>query len=595
MKRLMLFVSILGFAISAGAVTFNTNTSIATGNTLYDGQDIVVDACALTVDGQHAFKSLRVTNGGIVTHSPSSIPGLSLTIAEDVLVDITSTIDVSGKGYDSDTGPGKGGTGVQYGGGGGYGGLGGNSDNDNAIGGISYGSITEPVNLGSGGGSGGSNKGGAGGGAIRLTIAGTLTIEGHIAANGADAPTIAGGGGSGGSIYLLVDRLSGAGAIVVNGGVGGHKPTIDYGGGGSGGRIAIYYSQNSFIGNLLASGKLGAYNGGAGTIFRKRTSETCGHLLVDNDNVDGALTPLTLPDTFADISAANYGKLDLSIPGILTVIDQLIVADRGFVYLQTTQILPRVHILPGGELGHRQSRTGFDLIVTGDVIIESGGAISGAGKGYGSDTGPGKGGTGTQYGGGGGHGGMGGSSRNDNAFGGSPYGLATDPIYLGSGGGSGGSSEGGAGGGAIRMTVNGILDNKGRISANGADAPTITGGGGSGGSLYLVVGTLTGTGAIVANGGVGGKKPTIDYGGGGSGGRIAIYSSSDGFVGPISVDGGLGFTPGEKGTIYQVYIPVCGDVLHPYPVGDLNRDCRVNLLDVAILAEHWLECSAPGC
>lgn len=39
----------------------------------------------------------------------------------------------------------------------------------------------------------------------------------------------------------------------------------------------------------------------------------------------------------------------------------------------------------------------------------------------------------------------------------------------------------------------------------------------------------------------------------------------------------------------------CGDPEHPYPVGDLNGDCRVNILDLAILASHWLECSAPEC
>ena len=38
---------------------------------------------------------------------------------------------------------------------------------------------------------------------------------------------------------------------------------------------------------------------------------------------------------------------------------------------------------------------------------------------------------------------------------------------------------------------------------------------------------------------------------------------------------------------------ICGDADHPYPVGDLNHDCRVDFLDLAILAEHWLESTAP--
>ncbi len=39
--------------------------------------------------------------------------------------------------------------------------------------------------------------------------------------------------------------------------------------------------------------------------------------------------------------------------------------------------------------------------------------------------------------------------------------------------------------------------------------------------------------------------------------------------------------------------PQCGDPNHPYPPGDLNQDCHVDLLDFATLALHWLECTAP--
>ena len=35
----------------------------------------------------------------------------------------------------------------------------------------------------------------------------------------------------------------------------------------------------------------------------------------------------------------------------------------------------------------------------------------------------------------------------------------------------------------------------------------------------------------------------------------------------------------------------CGDYQHPYPVGDINKDCRVNMIDFAMMAEHWLECT----
>ncbi|MHC4500604.1 MAG: hypothetical protein ACYS21_16015 [Planctomycetota bacterium] len=34
--------------------------------------------------------------------------------------------------------------------------------------------------------------------------------------------------------------------------------------------------------------------------------------------------------------------------------------------------------------------------------------------------------------------------------------------------------------------------------------------------------------------------------------------------------------------------PLCGDEDHPYPVGDINSDCEVDIGDVVILALAWL-------
>jgi len=39
----------------------------------------------------------------------------------------------------------------------------------------------------------------------------------------------------------------------------------------------------------------------------------------------------------------------------------------------------------------------------------------------------------------------------------------------------------------------------------------------------------------------------------------------------------------------------CGDECHAFPNGDLNQDCEVNLLDIAIMARTWLECTKPEC
>ena len=46
---------------------------------------------------------------------------------------------------------------------------------------------------------------------------------------------------------------------------------------------------------------------------------------------------------------------------------------------------------------------------------------------------------------------------------------------------------------------------------------------------------------------------------------------------------------------WEDYLPYCGDIEHPYPVTDVNRDCRVDLADFAMFAAEWLECTAPEC
>lgn len=39
----------------------------------------------------------------------------------------------------------------------------------------------------------------------------------------------------------------------------------------------------------------------------------------------------------------------------------------------------------------------------------------------------------------------------------------------------------------------------------------------------------------------------------------------------------------------------CGDECHPYPIGDLDKDCVVTFGDFALFASHWLECTKPEC
>src|SRR5215471_999350 len=72
-SRTILFFICLLFALSSpGAVVFTNDTTIHSFDTNYDGNDIIVSNCTLTVDGPHGFLSLLVGPAATVTHSYSS-------------------------------------------------------------------------------------------------------------------------------------------------------------------------------------------------------------------------------------------------------------------------------------------------------------------------------------------------------------------------------------------------------------------------------------------------------------------------------------------------------------------------------------------
>ncbi len=55
---------------------------------------------------------------------------------------------------------------------------------------------------------------------------------------------------------------------------------------------------------------------------------------------------------------------------------------------------------------------------------------------------------------------------------------------------------------------------------------------------------------------------------------------------------------GASPVLYDLTIkpsPCCGDLDHPYPPGDANKDCRVDFADLALMASYWLQCTAPDC
>ena len=62
----------------------------------------MIKGTTVAIDGPHNFDSVHLINGGVLTHTANTTTAthkLDLTVTEQVIVDATSRIDVSGKGY----------------------------------------------------------------------------------------------------------------------------------------------------------------------------------------------------------------------------------------------------------------------------------------------------------------------------------------------------------------------------------------------------------------------------------------------------------------------------------------------------------------
>ncbi|MCG2726399.1 MAG: hypothetical protein L6420_09160 [Elusimicrobia bacterium] len=227
----------------------------------------VVDKGILYLNNSTIANDVNIYSGGVITHN-GNVDKFDLKVANNLDIKQGGKIIADGRGYGSNSGPGKGLEGVRQGSGGGYGGKGGKGDN-NVLGGEVYGSIAEPLELGSGGGKGrySNIRGGAGGGLIKLEVGNILRVNGAISSNGVGGNcnsfgSCNGAGGSGGSMYIVTNNLEGNGTIAVNGG-----QTIGEGGGGGGGRIGIFYNTKQFNGNILSLGGGGSSLGEKGTVL----------------------------------------------------------------------------------------------------------------------------------------------------------------------------------------------------------------------------------------------------------------------------------------------------------------------------------------
>ena len=424
------FLTALAFSIhvtGAKAVVFTTATNIGPGSLAFDGQPIVVNRCTVTVDGRHSFASLLLTNGAVLTHSPA--PGgelsnrLDLIIVGDLTVLAGCQVSAAGCGYAGTNGPGSGAPiSGGAGGGGAHGGNGGPGQNG-GLGGVGgYGAMLTPTNHGSAGGNSAGDPGGRGGGVVRLVVGGTLRVDGNLSVDGGTPvpyPNYYPGGGAGGSLYATVGTLAGSGAITARGG----SSTTTYGGGGGGGRIALYYDTNSFSGTISAVGGAGK-PGGAGTIFVKTNAAASGELLVDNESMAGAVTPLSSSETFG-LRVRRNGTALVTSPLQLA---SLVVETNG--QLTSLGIEAPLDIRVAGQALVTANGSFFSscrLQVEGDLTIASNGVLSAQGLGYpfATNQGPGAGvNIAGGAGGGGGHGGFGGVGQNGSAGGGG-YGGAT--------------------------------------------------------------------------------------------------------------------------------------------------------------------------
>lgn len=225
---------------------------------------------------------ILVVSGGVITHDTGD-RDFYLEALRDIAVETGGKISADGKGYGSDSGPGKPSpySGCSNGAGGGHGGLGG--DTGAIKGGVIYDSPLNPYAAGSGGGSSLCNAaGGGGGGIINLAAGGKIVVNGNISANGAAGGTAwcytcsngGGGGGSGGTVFLKAGAIEGAGNINADGGPGGWGN-----GGGGGGRVALYYNTRSLTRAVTANGA--AQSGKPGTVLENGVIKSGGSPTTD--------------------------------------------------------------------------------------------------------------------------------------------------------------------------------------------------------------------------------------------------------------------------------------------------------------------------
>jgi hypothetical protein len=564
--------------LPAQVVTFTNNTTLGIHDTNYDGFDLVVTNCTVTVDGPHSFASLLVQPGGVLTHTyaptgslenrvhiaaePHALTGTdsvplnqtgaapaSVAVTDDqgiltyvLNADYTVGTDTNGfvtiqrapasaipdgatvlVDYDLVLAPVASGLRLTIA-----------SDVTVEIGGTIQAS-RRGYGPGQGPGKGnpsGSPLSGSGGGHGGYGGTNSANAVGGMAYGSTETPTDKGsgggngwsGGGSGGGGGGAV-RLTVGGALRVDGliAAGGGAATNSRAGGGAGGSIWLSAQSFSGGGSLSASGGAGEppHGGGGGG----------GHIAVTCST--NAFTGSLVAHGGAGAQRGGAGTILTQITGQAA---RLVMDNGGFVgassRLAVNPSQPDVTstggaiLLPDSAFAHYPLRS---LLITSNAWLVAptypttmsvyisvlGDATVESGGAILAD-------------------GAGHPSGAGTGFGRT---YSTQPNTCGGGGGYGGPGGAGANptatGGA---TYGPMSDPYDRGSGGGGVAPLWPGGSGGGAIQVIVTGTLTVNGRISANGG----SPAIGGAGGGSGGSVWLTCGSLAGNGSITANGGSG-------------------------------------------------------
>jgi hypothetical protein len=394
-----------GDALTAGG-PLSIDDSTLTLNGASAGGKMVIDGSTVTTFSLTA-RELALTGNARLHHAANDPRGLRLQATDALWVEAGSSIDVSARGYAGNvtrTSPNL--VASPASNGGSYGGSGAGASAN-----LTYGHYASPNELGSSGNAGEA----AGGGLVRITLGaqGVFTLDGTLKADG--QPYNGAGAGSGGGVFVQAHALRGTGSISANGG------NANNGYAGGGGRIALVgYDASRVSGsfsdariydtvNALGGRGSGASTrpGGAGTIFLKSSSQEHGDLIVDNDDVSGATTPLpSIPEGAIEVIAAD--RVENSRAGMVQNLyaGYLLnpnVAQNGTTTLDDdtfirvvrntgTQLFleadPRTVAVTGStmravfEFDNLEVRGAGRLVTSGDILVHSGDRASGNATSY---------------------------------------------------------------------------------------------------------------------------------------------------------------------------------------------------------------------